>query len=126
MSYDERLAERVQGVLSARSDVLARRMMGALAFMVGDRMCCCVSGADILVRVGANAMDWALAQPHVRPMEIGGRRMGGFVRIAAPAYPDDAALASWVRRGVDVALALPAKRRAPPRYHGKSAKAPRP
>jgi hypothetical protein len=101
MAYDEETAERVRKVLSGRRDVVAKKMMGGLCFMVGGSMCCVVSGkGGLLVRVGPDAFARALAEPHVAPMEMGGRVMTGFVRVAPDGYRTDAALKTWVERGV--------------------------
>jgi TfoX/Sxy family transcriptional regulator of competence genes len=109
MAYDEETAERVRKLLSGRRDVVAKKMMGGLCFMVGGNMCCVVSGkGGLLVRVGAEAFAQALAEPHVAPMEMGGRVMTGFVRVAPEGFRTDGALKKWVERGVAFVTAMPA------------------
>jgi len=111
MAYDEKTAERVRRNLSARRDVVERKMMGSLCFMVGGHMCCTVSGrGGMLIRIDKAAQQKMLAQPHVRPMEMGARIMQGFVRVDPEGYRSDAALRKWVGRGLDAVAALPAKR----------------
>jgi TfoX/Sxy family transcriptional regulator of competence genes len=105
MAYDEKLAARVRKALSARRDVAEKRMVGGLSFLVGGKMCCGVAGDALMVRVGAEARDRALAEPHVKPMQFAGRRLAGFICVAPAGCRSDAALAKWVRRGVDFALA---------------------
>jgi hypothetical protein len=58
------------------------------------------------VRVGAEARETALAEPHVKPMQFAGRRLSGFIRVAPAGCRSDAALAKWVKRGIGVALGL--------------------
>jgi TfoX/Sxy family transcriptional regulator of competence genes len=109
MAYDEETAARVRKLLSGRRDVVAKTMMGGLCFMVADKMCCVVSGkGGILVRVGPDAFARALAEPHVEPMEMRGRVMTGFVRVAPEGYRTGAALKKWVERGVAFVTAMPA------------------
>lgn len=110
MAYDEKAAERVRRILSGKPGVSEKRMMGALIFMVNGTMCCGASGAALMVRVGPEAYERTLAQPHVRPMEIAGRRTRGFVRIDPDGYRTDTALAGWVQQGIDFASTVPAKR----------------
>src|SRR5216684_3078894 len=110
MSYDLKTAERVRQILSSRRDVAERRMVGGLSFAVGGSMCCGVTGNALMVRVGAEARERTLAQPHVRPMEFAGRPLAGFVLIDPEGFRTDAALAAWVQRGLDFAATLPAKR----------------
>jgi len=109
MAYDEETAERVRKLLSGQKDVVAKKMMGSLCFMVNGSMCCAVSGrGGILVRVGPEAQARALAEPHVEPMEMRGRIMTGFVRVAPDGYRTAPALKKWVERGVSFVTTMPA------------------
>jgi hypothetical protein len=82
MAYDEALAERIRGVLGVRHDVREQKMFGGIAFMVRDRMAVGVINDDLMVKVGPDAHDEAMAQPHVRPMDFTGRPMRGMVYVA--------------------------------------------
>lgn len=110
MGYDKTTAGRVRRILSGRPDVVEKRMVGGLSFMVNGSMCCGVTGTALMVRVGPEAHEWALAQPNVRPMEFGGRTLSGFVRVEPEGYETDAALATWIQRGIDFVSTLPAKK----------------
>jgi hypothetical protein len=110
MAYDERTAERVRKVLSGRRDVVEKKLMGGLCFMVRVGMCCSVSSkGGLLIRVGAPAHERMLGEPHVQPMEMGGRTMVGFVRVDPGGYRTDAALRKWIQRGLDFVATLPAR-----------------
>jgi hypothetical protein len=110
MAYDEKTAARVRKVLAGRRDVVEKKLMGGLCFMMKGGMCCSVSGkGGLLVRVDIEAAERVLLEPHVAPMEMGGRVMRGFVRVAEDGYRTDAALGKWVERGVNAAAARPAK-----------------
>jgi TfoX/Sxy family transcriptional regulator of competence genes len=127
MAYDEETAERVRKLLSGRRDVVAKTMMGGLCFMVSGSMCCVVSGkGGILVRVGPDGFAQALTEPHVEPMEMRGRVMTGFVRVAPEGYRTDAMLKKWVERGVAFVTAMPkdaVKKPAPKKGAAKQAHA---
>jgi TfoX/Sxy family transcriptional regulator of competence genes len=112
MSYDSELAERVRKALPAHGDVAERRMMGALCFLLGDHMCCGVTGAALMIRVGRDAYKQTLAEPNVKAMEIGNRRVKGFVLVDADALRSNAALADWILRAVRFVSTLPPKRSA--------------
>ena len=114
MPIDAALADRVRRVLAARGGADERRMMGGVCFMVAGHMCCGVSGAALMVRVGRDGYAAALREPHVRPLELGGRRPLGYVKVDPPGCTGDAALESWLARGLAAVAALPA-REAPPR-----------
>lgn len=109
MAYDEALAERIRQVLAEQDAVSERKMFGGIAFMVGGNMACGVIRDDLMVRVGPDAHDAAVAEPHVRPMDFGHRPMRGMVYVDPDGVrsPDD--LARWVRAGALVAASLPRK-----------------
>jgi hypothetical protein len=73
LSYDPAAAERVRQLLSGRSDVVEKKMVGGLSFLVNGNMCCGITGMALMVRVGAESREQALRQPHARPMLFAGR-----------------------------------------------------
>ena len=109
MSYDRAAAERVRQLLSGRSDVLEKKMVSGLSFLVNGNMCCGVTGMALMVRVGAENREQALREPYVQPMLFAGRALSGFICIDPEGYAADEALASWVQRGLNFVSGLPAK-----------------
>jgi TfoX/Sxy family transcriptional regulator of competence genes len=107
--YDEKTAERIRSVLAGRADVVEKRMFGGLCFMVNGQMCCGLTKTDFMVRVGKDAYDDALAQPHARPMDFTGRPLASMVYVAPEAIRSATALAKWVGRGVSFVSSLPPK-----------------
>jgi TfoX/Sxy family transcriptional regulator of competence genes len=109
MPFDEALAERVRGVVGGREGVTERRMFGALAWMVHGNMACGVVREDLLVRLGPDDAQRALAEPHTRPFEMGPRVARGMILVDQAALGADAELASWVDAGLAHAGTLPPK-----------------
>jgi len=109
VAYDVATAERVRRALSGRLNVVEKRMVGGLSFSVNGNMCCGVTGDALMVRVGRDARERVLAEPNVRPMAFAGRPLAGFVLVDPAGFPTDAALASWIQRGIDFASSLPAE-----------------
>jgi TfoX/Sxy family transcriptional regulator of competence genes len=109
VAYDEVLAERVRDALALREELGERRMFGGIAFMLAGNMACGVLGEDLIVRVGPNEDERALAEPHTRPFDFTGRPMKGFVVVSPEGTATDEALAEWVESGADLAASLPPK-----------------
>ena len=109
LSYDPAAADRVRQLLSGRTDVAEKKMVGGLSFLVNGNMCCGITGTALMVRVGAESREQALGEPHVRPMLFAGRSLSGFVCVEPAGYAADDALASWVQRALDYVSGLPAK-----------------
>jgi TfoX/Sxy family transcriptional regulator of competence genes len=109
MAYDEDLAERVREVLAARAEVGERKMFGGIAFMVSGNMACGVLGEDLIVRLGDEEGEKALAEDGVRPFDFTGKPMKGIVFVSAERVSGDAGLSEWVEAGADYATSLPPK-----------------
>ena len=109
MAYDEGLAQRIREALADADGLSERRMFGGIAFMLHGNMAVGISGDELMVRVGPEAYDEALAQPHARVFDMTGRVMRGWVVVAAEGIADDAALGEWVRQGANYARSLPPK-----------------
>lgn len=109
MAFDEELAQRVRELLAERTDVTERKMFGGLAFLVGGNMAVGIAGSDLMVRVGKEGYDAALAQPHTREMDFTGRPMTTMVYVDPAGTAGDQALGVWVDRAVAFVGTLPAK-----------------
>lgn len=110
MAYDEELANRVREALSdADVEPAERQMFGGLAFMVDGHMTVGIIDDELMVRVGKDGHDDALAEPHAREMDFTGKPMTGMVYVAPEGLGDDGDLAAWVRRALDHTRSLPPK-----------------
>ena len=84
-------------------------MFGGIAFMVGGNMACGVMGGDLIVRLGDQEAEKALAEDGVRPFDFTGRPMKTTVYVSPERTADDEGLSEWVDAGADFASTLPAK-----------------
>lgn len=109
MPYDEGLAQRLREALEDRSGVTEKKMFGGLAFLLNGNMCVGVVRDELMVRVGPDAYDDALCQPHAREMDFTRKPLRGFVYVGSKGFETDADLDRWVQRGVRFASSLPAK-----------------
>jgi TfoX/Sxy family transcriptional regulator of competence genes len=109
MAYDEELADRIREQLASRSDVTERKMFGGIAFMVAGNMACGVLGEDLIVRLGEEDGEKALAEEGVRPFDFTGKPMKNIVYVSPECTADDDALSEWVDAGADFAASLPSK-----------------
>ena len=110
MAYDETLAQRIRELLADKHSVVEKKLFGGIAFMLRGNMACGIVKDELMVRVGPERYDDALARPHARPMDFTGRPMKGMVYVGPEGLRSDADLAGWVRRGVEFAATLPAKK----------------
>jgi TfoX/Sxy family transcriptional regulator of competence genes len=109
MAYDEGLTERIRQRLGTDPDVTEKHMFGGLAFLLRGNMAVGVSGDDLMVRVGPDNSDAALARPGTRVFDMTGRPMRGWILVAGTALTEDDALDEWIDEGRVFASSLPPK-----------------
>jgi TfoX/Sxy family transcriptional regulator of competence genes len=109
MAYDDALAERVRDRVGDQLGVTEKKMFGGLAFLTHGNMTVGVRGDELIARIDPDATDAALAEPGVRPFDITGRPMRGWILVAGKAL-DDAVLDRWIERARGYVATLPAKK----------------
>ena len=109
MAYDEGVAQRLREALSDEDGVVEKKMFGGIAFMHRGNMCCGVVGDELMLRVGADAYDAAIGEPHARPMDFTGRPMRGMLYVGTDGFESDEALAAWLLRATAFTKTLPPK-----------------
>lgn len=84
-------------------------MFGGLSFLLDGNLAVGVIGDELIVRVGPDATEEALARPGARLFDFTGRPMTGWITVAPGALAEDGALAEWIDRGLAFAAGLPPK-----------------
>ncbi len=111
MAFDEELANRLREVLAGERGLTEKRMFGGLAFLINGHMAVSASGqGGLLVRVDPGATAALVRRPHVRPFEMRGREMDGWLRVDPQGARTKRQLEAWARRGVAYARSLPPKK----------------
>jgi len=96
MAYDSKLAERIRAIAGGRKGVTEKEMFGGIAFLLDGKMFIGLAKNQLMVRVGPDRHDEALARPHVRPMDFTGRPMRGYVYVTPAGYANARALSAWI------------------------------
>jgi TfoX/Sxy family transcriptional regulator of competence genes len=102
------IADGVRAALAGVDQVTELRMFGGIGFMLKGNLIAGTSQRGLLLRVGKDLEAEALARPGVRPMEMRGRRMVGYVYVD-PSGLDEAAIRAWLHLAVPYVQTLPAK-----------------
>jgi TfoX/Sxy family transcriptional regulator of competence genes len=112
VAYDVELADRVRELLSGVPGVTEQRMFGGLAFLIEGNMAVAASGqGGLMVRVDPAESAGIVERTTASPMEMRGKPMAGWLRVATADVRTKRQLATWVDRGTTFARSLPAKRR---------------
>ncbi|MCF6379343.1 TfoX/Sxy family protein [Nocardioides KLBMP 9356] len=110
MAYDEGLAQRIHAVVDGEEGWTSKKMFGGLGFMLDGHLAVAAgSTGALMVRVDPAEGEHLLDGDTVRPMEMRGREMVGWLLVASAALTDDARLEQWVHRGATFVRTLPPK-----------------
>jgi TfoX/Sxy family transcriptional regulator of competence genes len=108
MAYDDELAQRIRDRMAAVAGASEKKMFGGLAFLTSGNMTVGVQGDDLIARIDPDGMDAALAEPGVRPFDMTGRPMRGWILVASDGLSDDD-LERWINQARRYVATLPPK-----------------
>jgi TfoX/Sxy family transcriptional regulator of competence genes len=108
MAYNQKLAERIRAELNGIPFV-EKKMFGGVGFLLNGNMACGVHKDDFIVRVDPDKHTALLKRPHVRPFDMTGRPMKGWLVVDADGLKTAKQLRTWIQEGVTFALTLPTK-----------------
>jgi TfoX/Sxy family transcriptional regulator of competence genes len=109
MTSNELTVSQIRSAMESKAGVSERQMFGGVAFMLEGNMCCGVIEEHLVVRVGPDAYEDTLREPHTRPMDFTGRPLRGFVYVDRPGFASDTSLRQWIERGINFVQTLPPK-----------------
>jgi TfoX/Sxy family transcriptional regulator of competence genes len=110
MAYDEDLANRLRELLADEDAITEKKMFAGLAFLLHGNMTVSASGkGGLLARIDPADTDAALARAHVTRMEMAGRSMDGWIRVAPEGLRTKRQLSAWVDRSLAFVRTLPPK-----------------
>ena len=108
MAYNEKLAGRIRSELRGLHFV-EKKMFGGVGYLLHGNMACGVVRDDLIVRVPPEKHAALLKKAHVRPFDMTGRPMKGWLVVEADGYKTARQLGAWIKEGVKFALTLPPK-----------------
>jgi len=108
MMADESLAADVRAALSEAGAIREVKMFGGIGFLLNGNMVAAVSTRGLLLRVGKDQYPAALTRPGVRPMEMRGRVIKGYVYVDPPMLTKTATEA-WLGDALAFVQTLPSK-----------------
>lgn len=92
MAYDERLDQDVSDIAAGWGNVARKRMFGGVCHLLEGNMFAGVLGASLILRLGPDEGAKALEVPGVRPFDMTGRPMKGWVVVDPAAIGGEAGL----------------------------------
>ena len=107
MAYDENLDARITSTI-ADWGTNHRKMFGGTCHILNGNMLCGVYQNFLILRLGEQEATAALKRPHVKPFDVTGRPMKGWVMIESSALTQADTL-KWLNKARDYVATLPSK-----------------
>ena len=101
MNYNTKLADRIREALVDQPEVEEKEMFRGICFMVNGKMCVCVSGNEMMCRIGAEALDIALENSYARQMVMRGKPMADYVYVTEEGYYNQKDFDYWIKLSLD-------------------------
>ena len=109
MAYNENIESRIKKIVSGWKNTEDKKMFGGICHLLNGNMFCGVHKEFLILRLGPKKAGDALKLPHVRPFDITGRPMKGWVMVAKAGFKKDKELKNWLLQTRKFVETLPMK-----------------
>ncbi len=109
MPYSTELEKRIDAVTKRWKDIGKKKMFGGICYLLRGNMCFGIWKDSLIVRMEKEQAAASLRQKNVRPFDITGTAMAGWVMVAEAGWKRAAGLSKWLETGKEFAAALPEK-----------------
>jgi hypothetical protein len=106
MAYDEEIEARIKKIVSRWKDTDDKKMFGGVCHLLKGNMFCGVYKDFLILRLGEENSRDALKLPFVRPMDITGRPMKGWVMVERGGFKSYEKLRGWLNQAKNYVRAL--------------------
>ena len=110
MPYNTKLEEKIDLAAARWKDVQKKKMFGGVCYLLKGNMCFGIVRDFLIVRMEKERAEKSLRGKHIRPFDLTGRPMAGWVLVEEAGWKSAAGLAKWMEIGKKFALSLPEKK----------------
>lgn len=112
MHSDSKLVARLERLLAGQPGIAARTMFGGICFVLNGNICVGVHQQELIARVGEEQAAALCRRAHVRPMDLTGKPMKGWLTIGPAGLVRKTDLQRYVDAAITFVGTLPPKKRA--------------
>ena len=109
MPYNKELESRIKKSVSRWKGTDDKKMFGGVCHLLNGNMFCGVHKEFLILRLGTDKAEGALKLPHVRPFDITGKPMQGWVMVKEDGFKNDKELKGWLDDAKNFVKTLPKK-----------------
>ncbi len=109
MGYSTELEEMVDALAGRWRGLDKKKMFGGICYLLNGNMGFGIYRDFLIVRLGPERAAERMKTKHVRPFDITGRPMKGWVMVGQGGWKGQGSLKRWLEAGREFALSLPRK-----------------
>jgi hypothetical protein len=108
MAYNVELEDRLNEIIRDWPNCNRKKMFGGVCHLLNGNMFSGIYKDFLILRLGLKGAEAALRKSYVRPFDITGRPMAGWVMVGTPGFKGEE-LRAWLEKARTFALSLPPK-----------------
>ena len=108
--YNTKLEEKIDAAAKRWQNVEKKKMFGGVCWLLKGSMAFGIHRDFLIVRMAKEQGEKSLKDRNVRPFDITGKPMAGWVMVQEAGWKSAAGLAKWMGIGKEFALSLPEKK----------------
>ena len=108
--YNIKLEEKIDAAAKQWQNVEKKKMFGGVCYLLKGNMAFGIYKDSMIVRMDKEQGEQSLKDRNVKPFDITGRPMAGWVMVQEVGWKSAAGLAKWMEVGKRFALSLPEKK----------------
>jgi len=109
MACDTTIERRIDTLIVRWGNLGKKRMFGGVCYLTGGNICFGIWRDALIVRTEPVTAGELLSRKNVRPFDVTGRPMKGWLMVEAWGWTADDGLIRWLAMGRGFALTLPEK-----------------
>ena len=107
MAYSQKLEAKIDGAAKGWTGIAKKKMFGGVGWLLRGNMAFGIWKDCLIVRMDKEQAGQSMARKHVRPFDITGRPMAGWIMVEPEGWKNAANLAGWLAVARSFARSLP-------------------
>lgn len=108
--YNTKLEEKIDIAAKRWQNMEKKKMFGGVCYLLKGNMAFGIWKDSLIVRMDKEQGEKSLKDRNVKPFDITGKPMRGWVMVQEAGWKAEASLANWIGTGKAFALSLPEKK----------------
>jgi hypothetical protein len=109
MPYSKEIEEKIEKVIHRWRQIEEKKLFGGRCYLLKGNMCFGIYKEYLIVRTGLEVAEKKLKERNVKPFDITGRPMKGWVMVGEEGWKRQGGLKNWLDLGKEYAVTLPKK-----------------